>query len=363
MKKYPILAAILAITLVLSGCSARSGNPTIPTLLDPVSGRSPVEAAYVDDIFKMDLYTLSVVPYVEEITSEISGSVDEIYYYPGKLVEKGEILLTLDLSSVRNAVTRLEKQMADSLATQQYTEAIQDLDLQILEVELRQLQARGADPVQIALKENEIKQQKLEQESQRTLWALDRKEDEAELAELKASLEGGVLRAPFSGRVAYSLNLTQGSRLEASLPFCYIADDNRLTLAGPDMPQYFFDNADDAYIITGSSECRFLLLDETQREEMTPNVSGVGYYLPVDDQGNPISLSLGQSAQLCVIRYLTENALLIPYAAIQKDGEQQYVYVYENGNKVRRDITTGLWQNGMAHVTSGLEEGAYVYVG
>ena len=134
MKKYPILAAILAITLVLSGCSARSGNPTIPTLLDPVSGRSPVEAAYVDDIFKMDLYTLSVVPYVEEITSEISGSVDEIYYYPGKLVEKGEILLTLDLSSVRNAVTRLEKQMADSLASQQYTEAIQDLDLQILEV-------------------------------------------------------------------------------------------------------------------------------------------------------------------------------------------------------------------------------------
>jgi hypothetical protein len=181
--------------------------------------------------------------------------------------------------------------------------------------------------------------------------------------ELKASLEGGVLRAPFSGRVAYSLNLTQGSRLEASLPFCYIADDNRLTLAGPDMPQYFFDNADDAYIITGSSECRFLLLDETQREEMTPNVSGVGYYLPVDDQGNPIPLTLGQSAQLCVIRDLTENALLIPYAAIQKDGEQQYVYVYENGNKVRRDITTGLWHNGMAHVTSGLEEGAYVYVG
>ena len=124
MKKYPVLAAILAITLVLSGCSAQYSNPTIPTLLDPVSGRPPVEAAYVDDIFKMDLYALSVVPYVEGVSSAVSGSVDEIYLYPGKMVEKGYIYKGLKpvywCSHCETALAEAEIEYADDPCTSIY---------------------------------------------------------------------------------------------------------------------------------------------------------------------------------------------------------------------------------------------------
>lgn len=363
MKKKHIFPALLLVSLLLTGCGTQSAASTVPSLRQPVSARPSIEAAYVDDIFVMDLYEMTVVPYVEGVSSTISSYVEELYLYPGKIVEKGEILLTLNQSSTRNSIARLEQQLSNSLATQEYTETIQALDLQILEVELKQLKAREADPVQIALKENEIRQEKFQQESQRELWELDRKKTENELAKLRQSLENSILRAPFSGRVVYCEELTPGSRVNSSNPFCYIADDTRLTLAGPNLPQYFFDNADDVYVVMGSESYRPALLDEEQRQQLTPNISGVGYFRLEDEAGNAVPLTLGKCAQMCVIRNRTENALLIPGAAIQKDGTQQFVYVYENGSRHRRDITTGLWQNGMAHVTSGLEEGEYVYVG
>jgi multidrug efflux pump subunit AcrA (membrane-fusion protein) len=360
-KKHIVASALLA-ALLLSGCGTVTETPTAPTLREPVSGRPSVEAAFVDDIFKMDLYELTVVPYVEGVSASISGNVEQLNFYPGKIVEKGDILLTLDQTSTRNAFNRLEQQLADSIANQEYTETIQALDLRILEVELEQLKAQGADPVQIALKENEIKQEKLEQKSQRALWELDRKDMEKELEDLKDSLEKGVLRAPISGRIAVSEELAPGSRLNSPTPFCYIADDSRLSLAGPNLPQYFLDNADEIHIIMGAGRYSTVLLDDNARQQMTPNISGVGYFQLADENGDTVPLTLGQRAQMYIIRDRVEDALLIPYVAIHKEGAIQFVYVYENDTRHRREITTGLWQNGLAHVTSGLEEGEYVYV-
>ena len=50
------------------------------------------------------------------------------------------------------------------------------------------------------------------------------------------------------------------------------------------------------------------------------------------------------------------DALVVPRAALLRDGDRRFVYVYEDGRARRRDVTVGLLGLNEAEVASGLRE-------
>jgi HlyD family secretion protein len=54
------------------------------------------------------------------------------------------------------------------------------------------------------------------------------------------------------------------------------------------------------------------------------------------------------------------DALLLPRAALQREGEQRYVLVPQGGRAVRRDVRTGVVSTSDAQIESGLQEGEAV---
>jgi HlyD family secretion protein len=66
------------------------------------------------------------------------------------------------------------------------------------------------------------------------------------------------------------------------------------------------------------------------------------------------------SVNVSIIAGEKSGALVIPRAALQRDGARRWIYVWEAGRARRREVTVGLLGLSEAEVTSGLREGERV---
>ena len=74
------------------------------------------------------------------------------------------------------------------------------------------------------------------------------------------------------------------------------------------------------------------------------------------------SLSSGMYAAVYIESQRVENALLVPSNAMYLGDGVRYLYVIEDGVRVRRDVKTGVSNDIMTQITQGLEEGEIVHV-
>ena len=78
----------------------------------------------------------------------------------------------------------------------------------------------------------------------------------------------------------------------------------------------------------------------------------------IDPEDVDDSLRVGLSAKASVTLEVSPNALIVPYDAVQQDDDgREYVYVYENGKAVKRVITTGNELVEGFEVKKGLSDG------
>lgn len=73
------------------------------------------------------------------------------------------------------------------------------------------------------------------------------------------------------------------------------------------------------------------------------------------------SLRVGLSAKACITLEVFPNALIVPYETVQQDNEgQEYVYVCKNGRAEKRVITTGNELSEGFEVLTGLSDGEQI---
>lgn len=73
---------------------------------------------------------------------------------------------------------------------------------------------------------------------------------------------------------------------------------------------------------------------------------------------NPDSdIILGVEANNKIHAQKAENTIVLPYQYVQTDSEGDYVYVYENGTVVRKNVTIGISTSTEAEITEGLSVG------
>lgn len=85
------------------------------------------------------------------------------------------------------------------------------------------------------------------------------------------------------------------------------------------------------------------------------------YPVTVTVTGTPTGLHDGAEATVEIIYEQADNAIVVPTAALHRDGTSTYVYLSSAGKRVKQIVTVGLAGSGTTQITAGLKSGQQVY--
>ena len=218
---------------------------------------------------------------------------------------------------------------------------------------------------EIALKKNEIEQMKTLQRQDKELRALDLNNKQKELSELDVSINDNVIRAPFAGRIVYGDTLVPGSWVNAEDPVVFLADDSRFTVVCGNISDTVINRSSHIFAKIGDKEYQleYIPIDPDEYTKMMLLGEEVNTRFEIIATEDELAqLEVGQYAAICMWRDYVPDALLVPSNAVQSDAGGKYVYVEENGSRVKRTVKTGLETDSITQILEGLKEGDVVYV-
>ncbi len=365
MKKRIMILGLALSVAIIAGCSGKKPI-TAPPLQEPAGILPDKTSAYIGDIYDVTYFDSAVVPYVEELSFGMNGTVKKVHFYPGMEVKKGDILVELDLSDVEAQVQALQAELDHNQEEATYADTMAQLDIDLLQVELKELQTQNASATEIKLKENEIAQKQAALRQAQQLRELEMQTKQEELDKLSAALSQDTLYAPFSGQILYSDALAVGTQVKAFDPIVFLADNSQLLLSGEYIKPSYLDNAD--LIIAHIGDTQYEIAEKAMDEDALNAALIAGrkvetrfeFLAPemLEDK-----VEAGQYAAVLIYTNYIPDALLIPQNAVMTDDAGSYVYVDADGSRVRREVKLGKVTDGLAQITEGLQEGEVVYVG
>lgn len=358
MKKG--LIALLCILL----CIPCALGQQAPELLEPAGVQLNAVAAFVGDISRITLNEGAVVPYVEGFFFEQEGVIDTVHVIPGQMVQAGEAMITLDTDSEKERIGYLRRQIEQLNTNGAYEDELAQIDMAILETELKQLLTQiPVDENAVMLKKLDIEEKKLDIQLTVDLRTMELEQLTAELENLEADVAANVLYAPFTGRVAFmTAHWLPGSYVGAFTPILYLADDTRLYVESDYISNSTLDRAHDVYAYIGDKRYKLIPEEVDERDYLTKVLSGEKLTRKFEIAEPEDSLEAGQYAPVCVESDYRQDVLLVPTGTLYSADRTRYVYVIENGVRVRRNVETGMYTDWYTQITAGLEEGELVYV-
>jgi len=314
-----------------------------------------------------------------EIRASQPATVASLPVREGARVSAGDVLLTLSNPEIaqrardaRSAAAGLSAELAaarseaDSLAEDvRRRRQVLDSDERLLREGAVTREARDTDASALSDAEARLRTAQAKAES----LAGPGRASRLPLAEASASdleREAGALtvRAPAAG-VVYGLPRRVGLHVEPGEVLAAIADNAfrrvRIRIDEPDLPRIApgqpltltFDG------LPGRSWAgRVMEVSPALREEGGRRVGDVGGV--IEDRGT--LLPGNASVNVSIVTAERKGALVIPRAAVLRDGARRIVFVPESGRARRREISIGLLGPTDAEVTAGLRDGDRVLV-
>ena len=360
MRKRIMILGLLLFAVILSGCGKQ--QVPAPPLQEPVGVQPDKVAAYIGDIYDVAYFNSAVVPYAEGLSFEIDGAVAEICFYPGMVVEKGDVLAKLDMSGTEQRVRELKAELEHMGKTAEYEDTVAQLDIDLMRLELKQLQQQGTTEQEIKLKENEIAQKEAALRQTRQLRELDNQAKNSELEKLNRAVENDSLRAPFSGQILSCDVLHVGAQIRAFDPIVFIADNTRLQMCGEYIKPALLRSADTVVAHIGDTQYEIREIPVDEEELTAAALENKTVQTRFDFVALESKVEAGNYAAILVYTDYIRDALLIPRGAVLTDATGNYVYVDDNGDRVRREVNLGKVTDSLAQITEGLREGEVVYV-
>ncbi|MEQ1684189.1 MAG: efflux RND transporter periplasmic adaptor subunit [Burkholderiaceae bacterium] len=289
-----------------------------------------------------------------DIRPRVAGTVQAVHFREGTLVNKGDLLLTIDPAPYAADVERAEAQVAAAQARVSYT-------------------GSEFERAQRLLDERAIAQREFDERSnaQREAGA-NLRAAQAALQSARLSLGYTQVRAPVAGRIG-RLEITVGN-LVAAGPGAPV-----LTTLVSVSPIYASFDADEQVVSralrdvqgTGSARGQVERIPVQMGTAANADTPFNGHLQLVDNQVDAKSgtvrvraifanadgrLMPGQFAKLRLGQVKNDAALLINERAVGTDQNKKFVMVVGNDNKAAyREVTLGANVNGLRIVTSGLQ--------
>jgi HlyD family secretion protein len=282
------------------------------------------------------------------VGSQLSGIVEELNVTVGAQIAAGDVIARIDS---RNLQARLDQANAQAKVFEQAVRRA--------EVELAR--ARKMDSEMLA-PANDVEDRTLDlAEAQARLEKARR-----DAAVVSSDLQYAVIRSPISGIVA-SVSTQKGETVAASFntpTFATIIAEDALELVA------MVDETDIGAVTSGNQvlftvEAYPAIEFEGVVKQIAPKgtiISGVVNFEVMINIDSPLDTLKPDMTANVAIRTAERQALVLPSNAIQREGFEQYVYIEESGELVRRRISVGTREAGFTEVRQGLVGGDTVAV-
>lgn len=256
-----------------------------------------------------------------ELTTEASGRVVDINLKSGRQVNKGDLLLQLDDRQTRADLGVIDAQLADAKRQYQRARSLRD--------------------------KNSISQSLVDE--LRTAVEVF----EAQRTAARARLEDHRIEAPFSGVVGLS-NISVGAFISAGTTITTLDSTSRMEL-NFSIPERFLGQITPGQKVESGSPAYPEQLFNGELVELGSRIDELSRSLPVRALIDNSEGRLRPGQFMSVSLTLREReALVVPEQAVMIRGDEQYVFVAEDGIARRVSVTLGSRMPGRVEVAKGL---------
>ena len=318
-----ILTILLAVTALLGGCGQKADGSAKREA--PLVRAAAVQS--VRFVERIDAVGTALANEQVTLAAPVTERIVKLNFDDGEFIGKGQVVAIL-ATATENA------QLAEAGARAR--EARQQLD-RINALKARGFATNSAVDAQTALAG----------------------QANAQAGEARASIADRVIRAPFSGWVSLR-NISAGAVVTAGTEIAQISDISRIKLDFA-VPETLL-----AQIAPGQT------IDA--RAAAWPDQPFRGTIATIDPVLNPQTRAVTVRAILAngdrklkpgmlltvTIEAQARTSLAVPELSVVGDGDQSFVFVVDKGAAKRVGVRTGLHQNGMVEILSGLQPGQRV---
>lgn len=345
-NKIRLGAVAMACLLMLSACSTTEEAVTETTVRETAVEVVTAERTDMASENKVSgqvtaKNTVSVIPM-------LSGIVTALNVREGDYVTEGQVLFTVDTSSVTSSLGALQDSYNATMVLTQETITTAQTNLTNTEA----LYAVGAaSQFQLEQAQSALTQAEASQTAQ--LASI-----QSSMSQIYTQVGYGTVTAPCSGLVT-GVTVVQGSIAGQTMAAVTIAEDGVLRIAASVSETVFRDVAvgDQALVTINSAFDEAVLCTVAEvgaAANAQTNLYSVNLYVP---EGN---VTIGAFAEVIFYTDLSEDTVQVPTEAIETDGSTQYVYITDGTTATKVIVTTGLIGATMTEITSGLEGGEQV---
>ncbi len=385
-----LLYSLLFSLFLLAGCRLGRATPTpiAITLPGQTAATADTLTTYTvqrGEVVQEELFSGRVIPgRQEDLFFRRSGQVTNVYVNDGDPVQRGDTIaaldneiLELDLESALLALAIAKENLANAEDDLTYRRRQAELNLSLANVNLASATAASATAENNATEPNSVQVRRLQVElAQLALDNLDETIDpaydlnvkRAELAveRVKQSILEGQIVAPFDGEIRFIKLPIDDEQLAAQAynAVARLVDSSQYRIE-LNLPRDQLENLQEGMSVAisapslGSQSVAGVI-------EALPRPFGTSQgsltEVTVRDADDNRKLREGITVAVAVRLKSKPDALVLPVAALQQEGEFYYVAVQQGDVLARMDIEVGVVNNDLAEITAGLQAGDTVVV-
>jgi len=349
MFKYLFVSALLALTVVLSGCEETASQEAAPQFHQPID----VAEVLVKPVQRWHTYTTRLEsPEEVALMPRISGVINEIAFKEGEKVAEGDLLFQLDRRPFEAIVSSLNAQLVSAKAA--YEQAKSEAKRAV------KLAERNA----ISTEEVESRKSTLRQRAAQVA-AL-----EAQIVAAELDVEFASIRSPINGVISRA-NITKGNNVIAGQSILTSIVSNKKMYAYFDIDERTWNQSFSD--VTAQSKQHVVMQKVGQKE-----FAHKGHIDFIDNRINPSTgtlrvravfedvehqLRTGSFARIKVAANAITEQIIVPARAIGTDLENSFILVVNADNVLQyRLVEVGERYGKLRAITSGLVEGDIIAV-
>lgn len=364
-KRLVLIAAAAVLLLAFIGIYSR--REAIFSKTQNSNGPQPaavkVEVVKADKVVRESIVQNTSIDAVDrvKILPRVTGRLEKLHVRQGETVKRGQLIATLEHDQQDALIGSVRAQAASAKADSERAKA-------------EMMNARtNLDRYARLVKEGFSTQQQYD--SVETAYTSARasysaalakeKQAAAELERVSSAKADYIMVAPINGTVLNDFSLTTGAMISPNSPLLDIADLSKLKAALKVPESKIF------AVKAGMSV--FLRFDALPDEEFVGKVTRIDQYIDPSTRTSNVEIELdnkeaggklrpGMFGQASIVEREIANAVLIPENALHESEKGYYVLLEENETAKLREVSTGVRQGSLIHITGGLNEGEKVII-
>lgn len=370
---WSVAISAVLIFVFVSGCGQETlEEPEQKVLVEASTDIPQLAEATAGDIEDCDYYDGEINPYMQVLQFPRKGTFSEFRVALGDSVKAGQVIATTQ-PEYEEEIEELEEHIEELKTDYSNTVTSYDLELetnawragQMREmIENMDSEMDGFDDICISFELILSEGEKIEVEKRQYIEKTEKEItfQEEKLSRLAEKNTSNVIAAPEDGIIAYLADLKVGDEVSVNSYPVVLADDTTCLVQCEYIPETEIEEMERFYAIKDGKQYELIYHPYEDGEFERKNAKEEGVYTFFEVEGADESIEFGEDIKVVMVKESRENVLRVPANCIHRDGENCFVYRYEDGKRKTVSVEIGISDGLHTEILSGIQKGDKIYV-